>query len=141
MKPEAIHDEITGCTYYPIPLENGGYFCTKCGWGWSPAVIDAAHLRRQKEWAKQTFGPGQRHLGILDHISKELKEIEDAPDDLYEWVDVMILALDGALNAGWEPQEVIDAIHEKQTRNEARTWPDWRTVEPGKAIEHIRIDD
>jgi hypothetical protein len=35
-------------------------------------------------------------------------------------------------------QDIIDAVHAKLARNEKRTWPDWRTAEPGKAIEHDR---
>lgn len=99
-------------------------------------VIDAAHLARQREWSKATFGPGDRLLGVLDHIRKELKEIEDDPADLGEWVDVVILAFDGAWRAGWEPQQIIDAIKAKQARNEAREWPDWRTASADRAIEH-----
>jgi len=51
---------------------------------------------------------------------------------------VVILALDGAWRAGAEPQQIIDAIKAKQARNEARTWPDWRTASPDRAIEHDR---
>jgi uncharacterized protein YbaP (TraB family) len=100
--------------------------------------IDAAHLQRQREFSERAFGPGARTHGVLDHIRKELTEIEDAPDDLNEWVDVVILALDGAWRAGHQPQEIIDAIVAKQARNEGRTWPDWRTADPDKAIEHDR---
>jgi len=101
------------------------------------AVIDAAHLARQREWSSETFGPGTRLLGVLDHIRKEVTEIEADPSDLGEWVDVLILAFDGAWRAGHEPQAIIDAIKTKQARNEARTWPDWRTADPNKAIEHL----
>ncbi|MEV2239614.1 dATP/dGTP pyrophosphohydrolase domain-containing protein [Micromonospora sp. NPDC049891] len=104
----------------------------------APAVIDAAHLARQRDFSHRTFGPGPRTQGVLDHIRKELVEIESAPDDLGEWVDVVILALDGAWRAGHEPQQIIDAIKAKQSRNEARVWPDWRTAAPGQAIEHDR---
>lgn len=104
----------------------------------APAVIDAAHLERQRAWSEATFGPGPRTLGVLDHIRKELAEIEAAPEDLSEWVDVLILAFDGAWRAGWEPQQIIDAIVAKQVANEARTWPDWRTASPDQAIEHDR---
>jgi hypothetical protein len=100
-------------------------------------AIDAAHLANQRRWSEQTFGPGTRLFGVLDHIRKELKEIEENPTDVEEWVDVIILAFDGAWRAGWEPQEIIDAIKAKQARNEARTWPDWRTASPNEAIEHI----
>ena len=101
-------------------------------------IIDAAHLAHQREWSTQTFGPGKRTKGVLDHIRKELKEIEDDPDDLFEWVDVIVLAFDGAWRHGWEPQQIIDAIKAKQVRNENRAWPDWRTMSEDQAIEHVR---
>jgi|ERR1039458_4162063 hypothetical protein len=101
-------------------------------------AIDAAHLERQRTWSRETFGPGTRLLGVIDHIRKELKEIEDNPKDVSEWADVLILAFDGAWRAGWEPQEIIDAVIAKQTKNEGRTWPDWRTAPTDKAIEHDR---
>ena len=102
------------------------------------AAIDAAHLDRQREWSRETFGPGHRTVGVLDHIRKELAEIEACPLDVNEWVDVITLAFDGAWRAGWEPQQIIDAIKAKQARNEAREWPDWRTMSEDQAIDHIR---
>lgn len=105
------------------------------------SCIDADHLMQQWEWSLETFGPGGRADGVIDHIRKELTEIEDDPTDLFEWVDVLILAFDGAMRVGWKPQEIIDAIKEKQTVNEQRAWPDWRTAEPGKPIEHVRSED
>lgn len=100
-----------------------------------------AHLQRQREFSEHTFGPGARTAGICDHIRKELKEIEADPGDLTEWIDVVILAFDGAWRAGGSPQQIIDAIVAKQTKNEGRTWPDWRTVPADKAIEHDRSQD
>lgn len=102
------------------------------------ASIDASHLERQREFSLKTFGPGARTNGVLDHIAKELNEIREAPEDISEWVDVIILAFDGAWRAGWEPQQIIDAIVAKQSKNELREWPDWRTADPDKAIEHVR---
>lgn len=104
-------------------------------------VIDARHLAGQHRFSVKTFGPGARHLGVIDHIRKELDEIAADPTDLGEWVDVIILGFDGALREGHKPQAIIDAIKAKQERNEARTWPDWRTVDPNKAIEHDRTKD
>ncbi len=101
-------------------------------------VLDAAHLAHQRAWSERTFGPGARTLGVLDHISKELDEIRADPTDLGEWVDVIILAFDGAWRHGWEPQQIIDTIKAKQAKNEARTWPDWRTMSADQAIEHDR---
>ena len=95
------------------------------------------HLQRQRDWSAKTFGPGERSQGVVDHIRKELNEIEAAPFDLTEWIDVVILALDGAWRAGHSPDEIIAALVAKQAKNEGRKWPDWRTAAPGKAIEHI----
>lgn len=100
-------------------------------------AIDVIHLDHQRQWSRDTFGPGPRTAGVLDHIRKELAEIEADPTDLTEWVDLIILAFDGAWRHGAEPSEIIAAIKAKQARNESRSWPDWRTAEPGKAIEHI----
>ncbi len=95
------------------------------------------HLHRQREFSLRTFGPGARTLGVSDHIRKELEEIRANPA-LEEWVDVILLALDGAWRSGASPEDIAAAIEAKQARNESRTWPDWRTADPNKAIEHDR---
>ena len=100
-----------------------------------------AHLIRQREWSTETFGPGARTRGITDHIRKELREIEVEPDDLREWIDVVILALDGAWRCGAEPEDIINALRGKQAENELRVWPDWRTMSEDEAIEHDRSED
>lgn len=91
-------------------------------------------------WALKTFGPGLRTDGLIDHIKKELVEIKAAPTDLVEWVDLIILAIDGATRAGHTGQQIADALHNKHIKNQTRAWPDWRTVDPNKAIEHIRSE-
>lgn len=103
-----------------------------------PAAIDAPHIHRQRLWSHRTFGPGPRTKGIIDHMTKELREVEAAPHDLEEWADLIILAIDGAWRAGHSAQAIIDAVHAKQAKNEARTWPDWRTFSENVAIEHDR---
>lgn len=100
-----------------------------------------AHLHRQRYFSLNTFGPGARTGGLLEHIRTELKEIEAAPNDLSEWIDVVILAFDGAWRAGYTSDEIASALEAKQTKNESRTWPDWRTVPEGKPIEHVRGDE
>jgi hypothetical protein len=99
------------------------------------------HIYRQRKFSEETFGPGERAQGIVDHIRKELAEILAAPTDLMEWVDVILLAIDGAWRAGYSPEQIAVGLAQKQARNESRKWPDWRTAELGKAIEHIRADD
>lgn len=104
-----------------------------------PPHLDlVAHLYRQREFSRTTFGPGPRTNGVITHIRKELIEIEEHPSDLMEWIDVVMLALDGAWRAGHEPAAIALALATKLTRNELRTWPDWRTVAPDTAIEHVR---
>jgi hypothetical protein len=109
------------------------------------------HLIRQMVFSRATFGPGERRAGVIDHIRKELHEVEAGNGDPEEWIDVVILALDGLTRALWAkypamPADVIaeQAVHlirQKQAKNERRNWPDWRTADPDKAIEHVRTGD
>lgn len=100
-----------------------------------------AHLRRQADFSARTFGPGARVEGVTDHISKELQEVRDSDGALAEWVDVIILGMDGAWRSGATPEQIVAAIEAKQAKNEQRKWPDWRTAPAGKAIEHDRTAD
>lgn len=104
-------------------------------------VILIEFLDRQREFSLVTFGPGDatdRASGICDHIRKELDEILQDPMDLEEWIDVAILAFDGALRTGATSGHIVQALIAKQEKNETRAWPNWLTAEPGKAIEHVR---
>lgn len=99
------------------------------------------HLRRQFKFSAATFGPppqGATVHGVLDHIRKEIAEIEASPNDLEEWIDVAMLAFDGAYRSGHTPEQIAAALEAKQTKNEGRAWPDWRTHDPDKGVEHIR---
>lgn len=123
----------------------------------------AALVAEQAAWSHRTFGPGTRTLGLLDHLRKELVEVGKAPYDLSEWIDLAILAIDGAwrhasqTDSG-EPmlfsedevgtsdyaavgQLVVDAYCAKLAKNFERTWPDWRTAPADKAIEHDRTGE
>jgi hypothetical protein len=97
------------------------------------------HFIRQNEFARKTFGPGKRTKGLIDHIKKELVEVEASDgSDLSEWIDIILLASDGALRGGAKPWQVCEALQAKLAINERRKWPDWRTADPSKAIEHDR---
>jgi len=97
-----------------------------------------AYYQRQIEWSKRTFGPALRTKGVLDHIRKELKEIEADPHDLSEWIDVVILAMDGFWRHGGTAEQLMARLQAKQDKNFARAWPDWRTMSEDHAIEHDR---
>lgn len=96
------------------------------------------HIRRQRDWSLRTLGPECNPTRTIAHIRKELEEIERDPSDLMEWIDVIILAIDGAHRAGHSPAEIAYSLQYKQRINEARKWPDWRTVDPDNPIEHVR---
>jgi hypothetical protein len=96
------------------------------------------HLKRQRDFSEEAFGPGKRVKGVLDHIRKELTEIEKNPSDLEEWIDVALLAFDGAWRQGYTPLEIAEAFERKLRKNMVREWPDWQRVDPDRAIEHIR---
>lgn len=97
-----------------------------------------SHLYRQRTWSEQTFGPGDRAAGVIAHIRKELVEIEAAPQDLEEWIDVVLMAFDGAWRAGHSPEAIVSGLIAKQRKNEIRSWPDWRTANLDEPIEHDR---
>lgn len=97
-------------------------------------------LSKQRPWSLKTFGSGKRTKGITEHIAKELVEINDDPDDLMEWVDVILLALDGAWRSGYTDLQVEEAIRIKQSYNMARVWPKFEgNAAPDVAIEHVRV--
>ncbi len=115
-----------------------------------------AHLYRQRRFSVREFGPGARTEGVCRHIEEELREIREAgawaaalvhgsPERLRanaalleEWIDVALLAFDGAWRAGFDPSEVVGMFEAKLTKNEGRDWPDWRTQSPDAPIEHDR---
>lgn len=97
-----------------------------------PWDLFAQHL-----WSVDTFGPGFR-TGVFRHIEKEVKEAEASPDDITEWADLLILTFDGAMRAGHDPEDIIDAYHDKNRVNQGRRWPDWRLFGVDEPIEHTR---
>lgn len=103
-----------------------------------PIFDMVSHLNRQRAFSAKTFGPGDRRKGVCDHIRKEIAEIEAEPSNIYEYADVILLACDLAWRAGFSSEMICDALAEKLTKNENRTWPDWRTQSPDHAIEHVR---
>lgn len=88
-------------------------------------------------WSLATFGPGPRVKGLTDHIRKELLEIEAHPTDPEEWVDVILLAIDGLSRLGLKGPKIVAAIEHKQWVNEhRRNWP--KTTSPDHPAEHVK---
>ena len=125
MELEKRADEIERILHQPISVD--------------PNRDLAALLTRQFEWSEKTFGEGYRMKALLAHIRKELDEIEADPDDPVEWIDVALLALDGA----WRCKKitgtsVAELMVAKMAKNRVRKWSVVRGDEP---IEHVRDDE
>lgn len=107
-----------------------------------PRLDIVSFFDEKSKWSLETFGPGDRYAGVVKHIKKELKEIEENPSDLIEWVDVIFLAMDGAMrSAGADGAAIAEAMWSKHAKNTRREWPDWRTLQPGEVSQHIKTLD
>jgi len=100
-----------------------------------------AFIQRQKEFSLKAFGPAGRAVGILNHVKKEIKEIEQDPEDATEWVDVILLSFDRLWRMGYEPSQIAELLQTKLIKNENRTWPDWNNMSEEDAIEHDRTGE
>lgn len=96
------------------------------------------YIADQARWARGTFGPDRPVAGVVDHMVKEMVEIQEDPTDPYEYIDMIILSLDALSRLHYKPGDIADMLYGKFARNVARKWPDWRTADPDKAIEHVR---
>lgn len=107
------------------------------------------HLARQIAFSRATFGPGSRTEGVVDHIREELAEVVSAKthdEKVEEWVDVVILGLDGLTRELVEKHKSTNAAAEiavwsilrKQDMNEQREWPNWRTQDNNKKIKALK---
>ena len=97
-----------------------------------------AHLHRQREFSYRTFGKEPNLGRVINHLRKEIEEVAADPKDIFEWIDVMKLAMDGAYRAGYSPEQIAAALDEKQHILENRKWPDPNTIPIGEPVEHIR---
>lgn len=88
-------------------------------------------------WSRKTFGTDQERgpKGPIDHLKKEILELEENPTDASEYADCFLLLLDASRRAGISLDGLIDAARHKMTINERR---EWQTPEPDKAVEHVR---
>ncbi len=114
--------------------------CTGLGISWTAKEKKAddtltAYMERQREWSRKTFGEGPRVGGITQHIEKELGEIRACPTDVMEWVDVIILAMDGYWRNGGNPETLFADLQRKQAKNLQRRWPKPKSQDD--AVEHL----
>lgn len=99
----------------------------------------AHYLTDAREFSSRTFGPGRRTGGVTKHIEKELEEIRQKPDDLSEWIDVIILGCDGYWRHGGQPEDLLSDMRAKLEKNKLRKWP--TPTSEDEAVEHDRTHD
>lgn len=100
-------------------------------------IID--YITRHRAWSETTFGTGARVGGLLTHIQKECEEIRANPTDLEEWIDVIILAIDGAWRSGHSPTEIASMLEFKLGKNQSRAWK--VSDDPNIPNEHVRVEE
>lgn len=94
----------------------------------------AAVLRAQREWSTAVAGAEFPVEQIVKHLRRELVEIEAEPHRLEEWIDGMLLLMDGYWRNGGQPEHLMRDLMAKQSVNRARKWA--RTAEG--TMEHVR---
>lgn len=102
-----------------------------------------SEYEKHRAFSLATFGPGPRLNGVLAHLAKEMDEVRKDPTDVDEWIDLMILSLDGAWrNTGLPIHVIVSRFKAKLEKIRRRSYPDWRTVGQDAPIEHVRgIED
>lgn len=99
------------------------------------------YVTKQRNWSERTFGVAAYtdHERLTAHIKKELAEIQRSPCDCEEWIDVIILAIEGAWRMGHSPMTIASTLQLKQEKNFARQWV--IPTDPTLPIEHNRYDE
>lgn len=69
-----------------------------------------ALIHRQRALSLRCDGPGKRADVVFDHLLAEVAVLRKAPQDPYQWADMVLLVLDGAWRAGHEPEEIAAAL-------------------------------
>ena len=94
----------------------------------------AEYIVDQRNFSKRTFKNSNCN-SVVAHIKKEIEEVQANPYDLMEWIDIIILSLDGYWRAGGDPFSFMDLMERKLEINKNRKWgvPDKDGV-----VEHLK---
>lgn len=81
------------------------------------------------EWSWNTFKDSTIRSNIA-HLRDEIDEIEETPENIEEWADVIILYMNAAHFSGHSMDDILKAVHAKHEKNKKRKWgePDERGV-------------
>lgn len=91
----------------------------------------------QAEWSQATFGSDLERgpKGALLHLEKEAREAFDAPEDVSEFADCLLLILDASRRAGFEPTYLLQQTYDKLQICKQRKWP---KPDGDTPVEHIK---
>lgn len=92
------------------------------------------YLKKQIKWSKKAFGTSKRTVGITKHINKEVDEVLAKPDDLSEWIDIIILAMDGYWRHGGTSSSLMKDLRNKLKINMSRVYPKVSDDEPSQHV-------
>lgn len=92
-------------------------------------------LGKHRDWTFDTAGPGLRTEGLLTHIAKESDEIRKDPTDRKEWIDIILLGMDGYYRTGGTHWTLIEDLIEKIEKILRRKWA---KVSGDQPMEHTR---
>lgn len=106
----------------------------------------ASFMGRAAEWSDRVFGEGPRTQRLCNYIRRELAEVEANPMDAVEWVDVIMLAMDGfrrvyqAQSSGGSPEEAASCLMEElDSKLAACELREWNIPESeDDPVEHVR---
>jgi hypothetical protein len=74
-----------------------------------------------REFCTRTF-PGQTVAGVINHLRRECRELEDAPTDPLEIADCFLLLLDVAGRADLDAEQLLSWAQVKLDINRRRQW-------------------
>lgn len=105
----------------------------------APAVVInlRSYLEPAIAFSFETFGPGTRSAGVIDHIRKEIKEAESDPS---EWVDIAILALDGAWRSQMHDDRPDDPPNIAFLADHINGLAEYCLNRPGRSFEEVWDD-
>lgn len=100
------------------------------------SVLDTFRFVREQhaEWSDRQFG-NVGPVGPLRHLAKEEIEAAEAPDDISEFADILMLVWDATRRAGFSDEQLAEAVAEKLERNKRRTWGE---VKDGEPCHHVK---
>lgn len=89
------------------------------------------------DWAFSPTSPflGQQAQHAANHCYREAKEWKDAPNDLEEMADIVMIVAHGAALAGYSLPDLAAEVQRKLAVCKAR---EWSTPDADGVVEHVR---